>query len=114
MFRPLIAAMAMAAGATGAAQAQSCTVIPISHETRSGAISGYVLDNRDLCYFIDQTGLRGEARLLTDNACFTVPGVGDCTRQAAFDSGQSGAWFHVEQQLLQAQHAPFTLQITLY
>lgn len=114
MLRPLIAAVVVAACTNGAAVAQSCTVIPISHETGTGAISGYVLDNRDLCYFIDQTGLSGEARLITDNACFTVPGVGDCTRHATFNSGSSGAWFHVEQQLLQAQHAPFTLQISLY
>lgn len=114
MFRPLIAAIALAAAGTGAVQAQSCTVVPISHETGSGTVSGYVLDQPKLCYFIDQTGLRGEARLHADNACFTAPGVGGCTNHATFNSGQTGALFYVEQQLLQVQPSRFTLEITLF
>ena len=112
MLRILTAALA--ALWAGAGLAHSCTVIAIDPVTGTGAVSGYVLDGRPLCYFLDRTGLSGEARLITENACFTAQGLADCTRAYAFHAGDGGFRFFVQQDRLRATHEYFTLRLTLF
>ena len=112
MARFLLAALVASWAAT--AQAQSCTVIPISPETAIGEVSGYVLDGRPLCYFLDRTQRTGHARLFAENACFTPEGLADCTSDYTFTAGASGFRFFVAQDRLRAQHEFFTLRLTLH
>ncbi len=99
---------------TQAASAQSCTLIPFSPDIGGGSISGFVLDGRPLCYFLDWTHSTGTARLISDNACLVADGLADCSRVYDFAIGANGLSLFVHQDRLQANHARFTLDVALH
>ncbi|MGB3407166.1 MAG: hypothetical protein WBA67_06695 [Jannaschia sp.] len=103
------------AALAGAAAAQGCSEIRFARGAFSGQVSGQADFDAPLCFSFG-TGAGQQARLQilgSNNVCFAIEGIVDCTDDFTFRTRQGTYYVNVFQALRNGGDRTFALRLTI-